>query len=32
MDRQRKSAIVTGIVLAAIAVAIYLFTLYKYAA
>jgi len=32
MDRQRKGAIVTGLVLAAFALAIYLFTLYKYMA
>jgi hypothetical protein len=32
MDRQRKAAIVTGLVLAAIALAIYLFTIFKYVA
>ena len=32
MDRQRRNAIVTGIVLAAIALAIYLFTIFKYMA
>jgi hypothetical protein len=32
MDRQRKGAIVTGLVLAAIALAIYLFTIFKYVA
>jgi hypothetical protein len=32
MDRQRKGAIVTGLVLAAIAIAIYLFTIFKYIA
>jgi hypothetical protein len=30
MDRQRKGAIVTGLVLAAIALAIYLFTIFTY--
>jgi hypothetical protein len=30
MDRQRKGAIVTGLVLAAIALAIYLFTILRY--
>lgn len=32
MDRQRKNAILTGIILAAIALAIYLFTIFKYMA
>ena len=32
MDRQRRNAIVTGIILAAIALAIYLFTIFKYMA
>jgi hypothetical protein len=32
MDRQRRNAIVTGIILAAIALAIYLFTIFKYIA
>ncbi len=32
MDRQRKQAIVTGLVLAAIALAIYLVTIFKYIA